>query len=109
MSKAKKTARRSFTKSARAGKPRLVEAPPEQRFWTSSGIILSNLSSLKKALESKISDEEYSYHANRIKNDFAKWVGEVLRDQACAKALIQAKNRKAAATAIAGALKRYRR
>ena len=102
MPKNKKAVSRS-----RRGKKALVEAPPEQSFWMSSGLMLPNLRRLEEALRNMMTDEEYAYHANRQKNDFAKWVAEVLRDAACAQALRRAKTRRAAATAVARALKQY--
>ena len=84
-----------------------AQASPEQSFWTSSGLVLSDLKSLEEALRHALSDEEYAYHANHERNDFAKWVEEVLGDVKCAQALRQAKKRTAAARVVAHALKNY--
>ncbi len=112
----KKIARKIFPKSNRAaspgkksapGKRVLVEVRGEQSFWTVSGLALPNLFVLKETLAEHLSDDEYAYHANREKNDFARWVEDVLQDKVCARALAKAKNRKEAVRAVADALKRY--
>ena len=94
-------------KRAAARRPALQVAPPERQFWTCSGLILADLGALRKAFERGLSDEEYRYHANREKNDFSTWVEEVLGDRACAQALRRAKDKAAAAKAVAAALTRY--
>ena len=105
-----KTSRRtsSTAKGSSAKKGHLlVHASPGQHFWVCSGAVLGNLRSLQNAFESKMSDADYAYHANRQRNDFAKWVNEVLKDPACAAALRKTKNRHEAAKAVAASLKRY--
>ena len=44
---------------SRRGKKALVEAPPEQSFWMSSGLMLPNLRSLEEALRNMMTDEEF--------------------------------------------------
>ena len=87
-------------------KPALVHASPSECFWTSNGFVLPDLKSLEGALLD-MSDDTYSYHVNKKRNDFAVWVEEVLHDKACAAALRRAKNRATAAKAVATALKKY--
>ncbi len=96
-----------ITQKKSRSKLHVVHAPPGQCFWTTGGHILQNLKDLERALQNGMSDAEYAQHANREKNDFAKWTEEVLGDAACAKVLRGVKSRKAAAAAVTRALKRY--
>ncbi|HEY4517641.1 MAG TPA: hypothetical protein VJI74_02025 [Candidatus Paceibacterota bacterium] len=106
MPKVRKAKAKVSKKVGGGKKGRLTEAQGEQCFWTCSGMVISNLAVLRDTL-ARMSDEEYAYHANREKNDFAKWVKEILHDPLCAKALLKARNRKAAAAAVSAALKRH--
>ncbi|OGG47658.1 hypothetical protein A3D66_01100 [Candidatus Kaiserbacteria bacterium RIFCSPHIGHO2_02_FULL_50_9] len=93
----------------KASSPRkLTHAASSESFWVCSGLILGDLRALQSALSSGMNDAIYAYHVNRGRNDFAKWVSEVLKDQHCARALQKAKNRAGAARAVAIALKEYR-
>ena len=59
----------------------------EQCFWVNNGPVLKNLEELSNALEG-ISDETYRHHANSERNDFSKWVGEVIGDKKIANKVI---------------------
>ena len=93
-------------KPAQARPRALVEAPPERRFWVNHGPILKDLRELGDAL-ADISDAQFEHHVNAARNDFASWVGAVLDDAACAKALQGAKTRRAALRAVKTRLQRY--
>lgn len=80
------------------GKP-LVVADETHRFWVNNGPALKDLKELCEALRA-MNDEQFAHHVNSEKNDFAKWVAEVLEDEKCAQALLKAKTRKAAARAV---------
>ena len=73
----------------------LCDAAPEQCFWVNNGPILKNMEELASAIES-ISDDAYHYHANNDKNDFSKWVSEIIGDQKLANDLLSSKNRESA-------------
>ena len=73
----------------------LREASPEQCFWINNGQILKNLDELGNAL-GQMGDESYSYHANKEKNDFSRWVNDVIGDQKLANDLLSSKNRESA-------------
>jgi 50S ribosomal subunit-associated GTPase HflX len=64
------------TKIRRIGK----EVPPEVAFWFHDGRMAN---SLKKLLEEVIhsSDETFSYHVNKEKNDFVNWINNVLDEK----------------------------
>jgi len=76
-----------------------VEAPPAQCFWVHNGPILKNIAELGEALR-RMSDEQFVHHVNRQKNDFAKWIVDVLQLSALAHDLHKATTRKAAIKAL---------
>lgn len=84
----------------------LVNAEGDQRFWVCDGQILSNLKDMAGAL-GRMSDETYRYHANPEKNDFAKWVDEVLGDKILAAYLLKAESRQVAEKTVEDRLKVY--
>lgn len=86
-------------------KKKLEQARGAWCFWVHYGPVLGNLRDLEKALET-MSEEQFRYHANKGKNDFAKWVKDVLRDDDLAKKLQDAKTRKSACVTISGHLKK---
>jgi hypothetical protein len=101
------------TKSAAAGTRRAraakaVDAPPEKSFWVHDGPMLRNLRELRDALAGEISDEQFAYHVRPDRNDFARWVDEVLGASKCAGALCQAQTRAEALRAVEAALPRRR-
>jgi hypothetical protein len=57
----------------------LRHVPDEKRFYCHDGKILNNLYELKNALE-KMNHACYIHHVTDEKNDFARWVREVLGD-----------------------------
>jgi hypothetical protein len=72
-----------------------VDAPDNKCFWVKDGQVLRNLKDLSFAF-GLMTNETYSYHVNEDKNDFAKWVREVLGDDCLAEKLEIAKTREAA-------------
>ena len=70
----------------------LCDAAPEQCFWVNNGPILKNLDELAIAL-AEMSDEIYSYHANREKNDFSKWINDIIGDKNLANDLLSSKGK----------------
>lgn len=88
-------------------RPRLlVKADGQFRFWVFKGPSLSDLRDLKAALEI-MTDEQYSYHVNGQKNDFASWVSAILHNPTCAADLITAKDQHEASSIVAKALQSY--
>lgn len=84
----------------------LTIAPTGLAFWVNNGPALRHLLDLSKFL-SIITTEQFHFHTARAGNDFAKWVGAVLGDETCARALEASKTITAARAAVAKALKRY--
>ena len=81
-------------------------APPGSAFWVNNGPVLRHLLDLSKFL-AIITAEQFTYHTKRSGNDFAKWVGAVLGEKTCARALEKSKTATAARLAVGRALKRY--
>ena len=75
---------------SRKQKLSLVQAPEDRRFWEQDGKVLGNLKDLKNALE-HIDPKTFAYHVNKGKNDFAKWVGDILKDAKLSKELLKVK------------------
>lgn len=86
----------------------LGDAAPEQCFWVNNGPILKNLEELANALQS-MSDETYRYHANKEKNDFSKWVSDVIGNKKLANDLLSSKSRGSALKKVRGGLESLKR
>ncbi len=78
----------------------LKHVPDEKRFYTHDGTILSNLHELKAAL-GKMAHGTYTHHVADHKNDFARWVREVLGDDKLASDLMKVSTQKEAAKLVA--------
>lgn len=87
-------------------KPGLMKAEGTRRFWVKDGKILSDVRDLKNALQ-EMAETTFSYHANKAKNDFAKWVDEVLQNKKLAIELKKAKNKLDALKKVVSELKKY--
>lgn len=85
--------------ASKTPKKPLVEVSPEQSFWMCDGQILKDLRELASSLEA-MRQEVFQYHVNSQKNDFAKWVAEVLGEPELAKSLEKTKTPKAMAKKI---------
>lgn len=100
MSKVKKIVKKRKKKS------KLLIASGASAFWVHQGPVLRSLWDLAKFLEI-ITEEQFVYHVKQGRNDFARWVKEILQDKICAVALARAKTRSAALAAARRALARY--
>ncbi len=92
---------------SKRGRKSLVVAPPSECFWVNYGPVLKDLRELRDALECGITDEQFAYHVNERRNDFADWIEAVLRDRTCARAFRRAKTRKEALRVLDRELERY--
>ena len=79
---------------------RLGDVPDDKRFWCHDGRVIKNLRELGKALND-MSDDTFRYHTAEGRNDFSKWVREVVGDDKLANDLIKAKSRIQASEALA--------
>ena len=78
----------------------LGDVPPEKQFWCRDGRILKNLSELEVALK-QMTEETFRYHSNETKNDFSKWVREVIGDEELSRDLQKSTTRLQAAKSVA--------
>ncbi len=69
----------------------LADVPEEYVFKCCNGHVLHNMRELGEELKT-MSDEDYTFHANVEKNDFAKWVKDIIRDTTLAKNLQKSQN-----------------
>lgn len=70
----------------------LVNVPVDKVFWVCDGRILKNIYELNDALQT-MTDDTFSYHVNKEKNDFANWIRAVMGSRKLAAELAKAKNR----------------
>jgi len=66
-----------------------------KELWTQDGTVVKNLKGLSKAIK-KQDDYTFTYHVNdeSHKNDYAKWVMDVIGDKELCTRLLQAPNNK---------------
>lgn len=88
-------AKRTTGLTGEEAKHYLCDCGSEQCFWVNNGPILRNLDELATALKG-ITDEQFTHHVNTEKNDFAKWIAEVVGDMTLAKELSKVRYRTAA-------------
>jgi hypothetical protein len=86
--------------SKEEAKRRLGDVPDDKRFWCHDGKTIKNLRELRKALID-ISDETFHYHLSEGRNDFSKWIREVVGDDKLAGDLSKTKSRMLASQAVA--------
>lgn len=77
----------------------LGNAAPEQCFWVNNGPILKNLEDLSNFLQ-EMSSEIYNHHVNGEKNDFSRWINDVIGDAKLANDLLSSKNKESAVKKI---------
>jgi hypothetical protein len=85
--------------SKEEAKKRLRDVPDEKRFWCHDGKIIKNLGELGKVLND-MSDDTFYYHLSGGRNDFSKWIRDVVGDEALANDLIKIKSRIQASQAV---------
>ncbi len=78
----------------------LVKVPVEYAFWCHDGNIFADLEELAKGLAA-MSDETFAYHCNLEKQDFSRWVRDVIEDEWLAAELARATDRLQAAECVA--------
>lgn len=104
---AKKTvAKVAPKKKTTKGKQALVCAPHEQCFWVTDGRVLANLVELRDALAS-MTDDVFTYHVTRERNDFADWIEYVLLDRELASVFRKSKKPNTARDVVVSRLRIY--
>ena len=64
----------------------LANVPEEYVFRCADGRVFQNMNDLEQAFAT-MTDETFSYHVNKDKNDFANWVKDIIKDDKLAKDL----------------------
>lgn len=92
-------------RTEKGNKP-LVHAYNEKCFWVHDGPMLSDLKDLLRSF-SYMTDVQFAHHVTTEKNDFARWVEDILLDSECAKALRKARTQKKATKVVERYLENY--
>ncbi len=71
------------------------DAPDHAQFYFKNGPVVKNLLEFRNALEA-ISDEQFNHHVEGKRNDFVRWINEVLEDSECANGLCDVTDKHAA-------------
>ncbi len=80
---------KSMAKTEEAKAPLISQ---EEYFWTCDGRVLGSLEELATALK-EMDDGAFKHHVNKEKNDFVKWVKEVLKDNKLVQEMKRSKTR----------------
>ena len=78
----------------------LADTPERHVFWCHNGRKLKNMKELAEEL-AKMTDNTFAFHSNREKNDFSKWVNDIIQDKKLSNDLTKASGRTQAATLVA--------
>jgi hypothetical protein len=78
---------------------RLADVPDDVAFSCYDGKILRNLGELENALTG-MEEETFSHHVTESKNDFSRWVRDIISDEKLAKDLEKSSSRGQAAKAV---------
>lgn len=70
----------------------LANVPEECVFKTCDGRVIRNVRDLGKTL-AHMAEGAFGYHANQHKNDFSKWVKEIIGDEKLARHLDRSPNK----------------
>jgi hypothetical protein len=81
----------------------LAKVPEEYVFWCHDGRTFRDMKDLAEGLVA-ISDDIFAYHVNSERNDFSKWVKDVIRDEKLASDLAVVISRTQAAECVAARL-----
>ncbi len=84
----------------------VIQADENSSFWVNNGPVLRNIKDLADGLKN-MSEELFAYHVSADKNDFASWVGNILKDEKLAKSLSKSKTLKSTIKAVSARLKKY--
>ena len=77
----------------------LEDVQPEHIFWVKGGTPIKNLHELVRELQ-HMDEETFKHHVNAQKNDFAKWVKDIIKDDLLAARLKNIKDKKAMETIV---------
>lgn len=70
----------------------LIDASTESVFWFMDGKSVKNIKELLEMLQN-ISDNVFSHHVNKERNDFARWIHDILDDEELARKIWRFKSK----------------
>ena len=70
----------------------LCDAAPEQCFWINNGPVLKSLKEMAESLP-QLNNETFQHHVNKEKNDFSKWINDIIGDKQLANDLLSSRNK----------------
>ena len=85
--------------SMKSKKEKTSEIPPEKYFVLRSGKSIKSVEELALMLDA-ISDDDFSFHVNEEKNDFARWIDDVFGKKDLAECLQPLKDKKESQIAL---------
>lgn len=85
----------------------LSNTAPDKAFWVNNGPVIKNIMELATAANS-MTTAQFVHHVNSAKNDFTKWVSEVVRDTELAQQLKQVKTKKDLTSTVTNRLKQLK-
>jgi hypothetical protein len=89
----KKVNKPKDSKKGSQAKEVIQDIPPEKYFVLRSGSIIKSLDELAHNMD-RISDEDFSFHVNDGKNDFANWIRDVFGRSDLADSMVPVKDKK---------------
>jgi hypothetical protein len=98
--KAKPAARSPARAKSAADKKKLASVPEQYVFYCCDGNIFRDMEELAAGLAA-MTDEAFAYHCNSDKQDFSKWVRDIIEDIELAEELTMASSRARAADCVA--------
>jgi hypothetical protein len=78
----------------------LANVPEDKVFWCHDGRVMKNLEELGAGLQ-QMAEETFRYHVTAERNDFSKWVGDVIGDYELSTELQNTGTKEQAAKAVA--------
>jgi len=81
---------------------------PQKAFWVNNGPVIRSMTELAAAAK-KLTEGQFLHHVNNDKNDFAKWVSEVIGDSVLARKLRQVKTKDGLVKEVASRLKQLQK
>ncbi len=78
----------------------LADVPEDKVFWCHDGRVMKNLEELYAGLQ-EMSEETFHYHVTEDRNDFSKWIRDVIGDYGLSTELQNAATKEQAAKVVA--------
>jgi hypothetical protein len=77
----------------------MSEVIPEKAFWINNGPVVHSLKELASVIQT-LTPQQFAHHVTKERNDFAKWIQDVIGDRHLAKRVKSLKNKDAVAGVV---------